>query len=70
MKYNLLDTITIISFLVGLQNLDLNITQEDVQNVASQMDTRLESLVNDIHEHLAVQDVKLSTILDRLEAKA
>ena len=62
-----IDIISIVSFLVGVQNLDLNITQEDVQNVASAFDKRMEEAINDIHEHLSVQDTKLNIILNKLE---
>ena len=62
-----IDIISIVSFLVGVQNLDLNITQEDVQNVASAFDKRMEEAISDIHEHLSVQDTKLNIILNKLE---
>ena len=51
-----LDTIGIMSFLIGVQNLDLNITQDDMQYVLA-----------DIHRHLQQQDEKLNRILKELE---
>lgn len=51
-----LDTIGIMSFLIGVQNLDLNITQDDMQYVLA-----------DIHRHLQQQDEKLDRILKELE---
>jgi hypothetical protein len=62
-----LDLITIISFVIGLQNLEINITQDDLQNVAARSDKRQTEGIEDIHNHLAVQDAKLNTILDMLE---
>lgn len=62
-----IDLISIISFIVGVQNLDLNITQEDVDRVASQFDERMETALTDIHNHLSVQDSKLNVILNQLE---
>lgn len=51
-----LDAIGIMSFLIGVQNLDLNITQDDMQYVLA-----------DIHSHLQQQDEKLDRILKELE---
>lgn len=51
-----LDIIGIMSFLIGVQNLDLNITQDDMQYVLS-----------DIHNHLQEQDEKIDKILEELE---
>lgn len=51
-----LDTIGIMSFLIGVQNLDLNITQDDMQYV-----------LTDIHSHLQQQDEKIDRILKELE---
>ena len=51
-----LDIIGIMSFLIGVQNLDLNITQDDMQYVLS-----------DIHNHLQKQDDKIDKILEELE---
>ena len=69
MDDNMLDAITVVSFLVGLQNLDLNVTQEDMQNTTNTLDEKLREQVKDIHEHLAVQDAKLNTILDMLHER-
>jgi len=63
-----LDIISIISFCVGLQNLDLNITEQDITNQTQELDARLRDVVDDIHNHLSVQDTKLNVILNRLEA--
>lgn len=51
-----LDAIGIMSFLIGVQNLDLNITQDDMQYVLA-----------DIHNHLQQQDEKIDRILKELE---
>ena len=62
-----LDIISIISFCVGLQNLDLNLAQEDLDAQTQELDERLRNVVDDIHNHLSVQDTKLNMILSRLE---
>ena len=65
-EFTFLDTISIISFLIGVQNLGMNITQEDVQEVETKFNSKLEESINDIHTHLAIQDDKLNMILERL----
>lgn len=55
-EWTLLDLLNIINFAVGLQNLDMNIDQSD-----------LEGVVRDIHRHLEMQDNKIDEILRRLE---
>ena len=62
-----LDMISIISFCVGLQNLDLNLAQEDLEKQTQELDVRLHNVIDDIHRHLSVQDTKLNLILNRLE---
>lgn len=72
-EYTLLDYITIISFIVGLENLDLNITQDDFQKATAELDKRVNDGINqvlsEIHSHLEQQDEKINAILSRLEAK-
>lgn len=55
-----LDIITLISFYVGLENLDLNITQDDVQNATDRV-------LSEIHSHLEEQDRKIERILEIYE---
>lgn len=59
-----LDMISIISFCVGLQNLDLNIAQEDLDNQTQELDARLRRVVDDIHKHLQEQDEKINQMLE------
>lgn len=62
-----LDIVSIISFCVGLQNLNLNLAQEDLDKQTQELDKRLHNVIDDIHRHLSVQDTKLNLILNRLE---
>ena len=62
-----LDLVTLISFMIGLQNLEINITQDDLQDIAARADKRQSEGIDDIHKHLAVQDTKLNYILNMLE---
>ena len=65
-QIDFLDTISLISFLVGIQNLDMNITQEDMQNNTERLDSALRENVREIHTHLEMQDKKIDEILRRL----
>lgn len=66
-EFTFLDCISIISFLVGLQNLDLNITQEDFQDASRHIDANFENVLSEIHRHLEEQDVKINRILEVLD---
>ena len=65
-EFTFLDIISIISFCVGLQNLDINLAQEDLDNQTQELDRRLRTVVDDIHEHLQMQDEKIDMILEVL----
>lgn len=58
-----IDMLSIISFCVGLQNLDLNLSQNDLDNQTQELDSRLRRVVDDIHLHLQEQDKKIDLIL-------
>lgn len=62
-----IDLLSILSFWVGLENLDLNIAQEDLDNQTQELDRRLRNVVDAIHTHLEEQDIKIDTILQKLE---
>lgn len=66
-ELTLLDLISIISFCVGLQNLELNITEQDINEQTQDLNKSLKAVVDDIHNHLSVQDAKLNLILNKLE---
>ena len=68
-QLTLLDVISILSFLIGLGNLDMNITQEDIQKTTTILDEKLKKEVEDIHSHLAIQDIKLNHIVELLEGR-
>ena len=62
-EFTFLDILSIISFCVGLQNLNLNITEEDVNKQTQELDAKLHKEVDDIHKHLQEQDRKIDIIL-------
>lgn len=61
-EFTFLDTIGLISFCIGLQNLGINLTQDDLSKEADR-------LLNEVHEHLESQDQKLDRIIKLLEVK-
>ena len=70
-EWTFIDLVSVISFIVGLQNLDLNITQETLDKQTAELKERVDDDVNDalidIHSHLELQDAKLHMIMERLE---
>ena len=67
-EWTFIDYVAIISFLVGLQNLDLNITQEDFQKLMQDLDKQTNTLLKELHGHLEAQDIKLAIIHAKLDA--
>ena len=61
-QYDLLDAITMVSFIVGLLNYGENVDQTTINDT-------VQSAVQDIHEHLSEQDEKITKILQLLENK-
>ena len=66
-EFTLIDMLSILSFILGLENLDLNVAQEDLDNQTKEHDKKLREVVDNIHYHLELQDDKLIEILSRLE---
>ena len=68
-EFTMVDIIGLLSFAVGLENLDLNITQEDMDAQTADLDARvnkrLEKALADIHTHLRTQDDKIDELLRR-----
>ena len=58
-RNNILDAMSTISFLIGVMNLNENISQTDVQNL-------VENAINDVHNNLLEQDKKIDKILKKL----
>ena len=68
-----LDILNVLSFIIGLKNLDLNIDQNDMDNQTREIDKRASELVNsaiaEIHSHLEKQDQKINKILEVLKVE-
>ena len=66
-EWDFLDILAVMSFCIGLQNLELNISQDDLQKETERLDTSLRRNVEEIHKHLEIQDEKLDKILEELK---
>ena len=70
-QIDFLDLISLMSFCIALENLDLNVSMEDIQKSSSEIEEevnkRLEKALEEIHGHLSIQDTKLNIILRMLE---
>ena len=68
--WTFLDVVTLISFVIGLQNLEMNITQNDIaeqtQDINKAADKLVSNALSDIHAHLQEQDRKLERILHEI----
>lgn len=65
-QLDFLDLLNIMSFYIGLMNLQENVTQGDIQEVMKELANEADRLLTEIHEHLEDQDNKLNIILQSL----
>ena len=63
-EFTFLDTLNILSFCIGMMNLNENLTQGDKQDLQKQLSEKTELLLNEIHSHLKEQDKKLDKIME------
>lgn len=66
-EFTFLDIVSLVSFFVGLENLDMNLTQDDKQDLQQDLTDKANLLLSEVHRHLEQQDDKLDIILKRLE---
>lgn len=66
-----IDALSVLSFLIGLENLSLNVSQNDLQDQTQELDakfsTQTAAALAEIHAHLQEQDEKLNRIIKELE---
>ena len=68
-EFTFMDLLGIISFLVGVQNLNENLTQNDKSDLQHDLSKQTHNIIAEINEHLAAQDKKLDYIIKLLEDK-
>lgn len=65
-EWTFLDIVTLISFIIGVENLELNATQDDMARIQRELSDKAEQLLTELHGHLEVQDKKIDRILEVL----
>lgn len=66
---NFLNLINIADFVIGIMNLQENLTQSDKQDIVDKLGNESDIILNKINEHLEQQDKKIDRILEILEKK-
>lgn len=66
---NFLNLINIADFVIGIMNLQENLTQSDKQDIVDKLGKESDVILNKINEHLEQQDKKIDRILEILEKK-
>lgn len=66
-EFTFLDILNLMSFCIGLMNLDMNLTQNDKQDLLDEFNSKATYLLNEIHNHLQEQDEKIDMILEVLK---
>ena len=67
LELDFIDLISIAGFVIGLQNLEENINQNDKQEMMEDLNKQIQKVLNEVHAHLESQDKKLDEILRRLQ---
>lgn len=71
MRYNqdMLDTLTLVSFLIAIANYNENITQSDKDDMMQALDEKTTELLRQLETDLEEQNKMLAQILDRVSEK-
>ena len=64
---NLLDALTLTSFLVGIANYNENLTQNDKDDIMNRLDQQTKDILLRVQESIEEQNKMLREILSRLE---
>jgi len=65
-EFTFLDTLSLISFFIGMSNLGENLSQSDKQDLQKDLTDKMNIILNEIHSHLQQQDDKIDLILKEL----
>lgn len=68
-QFTFLDIITLLGFVISLENLNQNLSQNDKQDLQNDLSEKAERILNEIHTHLQDQDEKLNRIMEILNEK-
>lgn len=65
-KQNFFDVLNLMSFVIGLMNLNENLTQGDKQDIMKNLSEKSDTILKEIHSHLKKQDEKIDKIIEIL----
>lgn len=68
-QFDFLDIITLLGFVISVENLNQNLSQNDKQDLQNDLSEKAERILNEIHNHLQSQDEKLNRIMEMLHEK-
>ena len=68
-EWTFLDIVTLVSFIIGVENLELNATQDDMARIQRELSDKTEQLLTELHGHLELQDKKIDQILEVLKVE-
>ena len=66
-EFTFLDTLSILSFIIGTMNFNENLTQGDKQDLLEEFSSKADILLKEIHSHLEEQDKKIDEILEAIK---
>ena len=66
-QLDFIDLLSIMSFVIGLMNLDENMTQGDKQELMTELDHKTNNLLKELKKELNYQNMLLESILTKLE---
>ena len=66
-EFSFLDIFNVISFLIAIENLNMNLTQNDKAELQRDLTNKSETILKEIHKHLETQDTKINEILSILK---
>ena len=64
-----LDILNVLSFVIGIENLEMNLDQNDKQDLQNDLTVTAERMLTEIHAHLEKQDTKIDEIIKHMEEK-
>ena len=62
----MLDTLTVVSFLIGVANYRENLTQSDKDDLLKKLDTQTKEILENLQKEIGEQNRMLKEILERL----
>lgn len=68
-QFDFLDIITMLGFVISVENLNENLSQNDKQDLQNDLSEKADRILKEIHTHLETQDEKLNIIMEILHEK-